>query len=411
MRETTLKIEELPIESLKPYDNNAKRHTNAQIDAVKASISEFGFRNPVIVWRNEDGVPEVVAGHARVTAAKALGMKRIPCVSCDDLDDAQRRALTLADNQTTMMTGWDEDMLAYELDVLSQDFEMADFGFCDSVDFSNLSAMAEDTEESLAFAEKFKPKKTTDDCYTPQEVYEVIRDWACDEYGIDPSKVVRPFYPGGDYERFDYSGGKVVIDNPPFSILSKIIRFYVDNGVPFFLFCPTLTGLSGRSTVMDVCHVICGCKIVYENGASVNTSFVTSYGGDVVARTAPKLREIVDAKVEELQKEGHAELPKYEYPDEVITAAILGRWSRYGVEFEVSSSDCMPIDRLDAQKESGDGIYGGGAAPQRESSGGASSGGTSSGGTSSGGTSSGGTSSGDEVAALFQGTGAGEGSR
>lgn len=56
-----------------------------------------------------------------------------------------------------------------------------------------------------AFVEKFKPKKTTDDCYTPPQVYEAVRDWACGEYGIDPGKVVRPFYPGGDYERFDYS--------------------------------------------------------------------------------------------------------------------------------------------------------------------------------------------------------------
>ena len=66
------------------------------------------------------------------------------------------------------------------------------------------------------FVEKFKPKKTTDDCYTPPAVYETIKNWACSEYGIDPSKVVRPFYPGGDYESFDYSGGKVVVDNPPF---------------------------------------------------------------------------------------------------------------------------------------------------------------------------------------------------
>lgn len=50
------------------------------------------------------------------------------------------------------------------------------------------------------FCEKFKPKKTTDDCYTPPTIYEVIKNWACKEYGIDPDKIVRPFYPGGDYE-------------------------------------------------------------------------------------------------------------------------------------------------------------------------------------------------------------------
>jgi len=57
------------------------------------------------------------------------------------------------------------------------------------------------------FIKKFKPKKTTDDCMTPPEIYEIVKDWACREYGIDPAKVVRPFWPGGDYEHFDYSGG------------------------------------------------------------------------------------------------------------------------------------------------------------------------------------------------------------
>lgn len=133
MRETELKIEEIPIDELVPYENNAKKHTREQIDAVEASIKEFGFRNPVIVWRNADGRPEVVAGHARVTAAKNIGMSKVPCVSCDDLTDAQRRALTLVDNQTTMMTGWDEDLLAYELDTLSCEFDMTDFGFTDEM--------------------------------------------------------------------------------------------------------------------------------------------------------------------------------------------------------------------------------------------------------------------------------------
>ena len=66
------------------------------------------------------------------------------------------------------------------------------------------------------FVEKFKPKKTTDDCYTPPSIYAVIRDWTCKEYGIDPSKIVRPFYPGGDYEHYDYPADSVVIGIPPF---------------------------------------------------------------------------------------------------------------------------------------------------------------------------------------------------
>lgn len=121
----------VPLEELKPYDNNAKRHTAEQLSAVEASIREFGFRNPIIAWHNEDGAAEIVAGHARAAAAKAIGMPEVPVVFCDDLTDAQRRALTLVDNQTTMMTGWDDDMLAYELDVLAQDFDMGELGFSD----------------------------------------------------------------------------------------------------------------------------------------------------------------------------------------------------------------------------------------------------------------------------------------
>lgn len=121
----------VPLDELKPYDNNAKRHTREQLAAVEASIREFGFRNPIIAWHNEDGAAEIVAGHARAAAAKAIGMPEVPVVFCDDLTDAQRRALTLVDNQTTMMTGWDDDMLAYELDVLAQDFDMGELGFSD----------------------------------------------------------------------------------------------------------------------------------------------------------------------------------------------------------------------------------------------------------------------------------------
>lgn len=126
-----MRVESVPIEALKPYDNNAKRHTPEQIEAVGNSIREFGFRNPIIAWHNEDGMAEIVAGHARASAAKAMGMDAVPVVFCDDLTDVQRRALTLVDNQTCVMTGWDDDMLAYELDVLAGDFDMGELGFDD----------------------------------------------------------------------------------------------------------------------------------------------------------------------------------------------------------------------------------------------------------------------------------------
>lgn len=122
-------VEMVPLAELRPYDGNAKRHTNEQVDAVEASIREFGFRAPILAWHNEDGDAEIVAGHARAKAAQNLGMGEVPVIFVDDLSDAQRRALTLVDNQTTMMTGWDDSQLDYELDILSDDFDMSDFGF------------------------------------------------------------------------------------------------------------------------------------------------------------------------------------------------------------------------------------------------------------------------------------------
>ena len=92
-----------------------------------------------------------------------------------------------------------------------------------------------DSPEYSEFLEKFRPKKTTDDCYTPPETFAAITRWVSKAYGIDPATVVRPFWPGGDYERANYPAGCVVLDNPPFSILSKIIGFYQAKGIRFFL--------------------------------------------------------------------------------------------------------------------------------------------------------------------------------
>lgn len=129
MEVTSGRYEMVPVSELVPYEGNAKEHTNAQIDAVKASMSQLGFGAPLVCWHNDDGRPEIVAGHARAIAAKALGIEEVPVVFRDDWTDAQRRAYTLADNQTTMMTGWDDDQLAYELDTLAGEFDMGDFGF------------------------------------------------------------------------------------------------------------------------------------------------------------------------------------------------------------------------------------------------------------------------------------------
>lgn len=151
-----------------------------------------------------------------------------------------------------------------------------------------------------------------------------------------------------------------MIDNPPFSILSKIQEFYLEKDVPFFLFAPSLTCLSSSKCCMRTTHIICDCDIEYANGAVVRTSFVTNMGGDVIAKTAPGLTRKVNDIVKELHKENVSETPKYEYPDHVVTAAIMQRWAKYGVDFEVRASDCARISKLDMQASKGKGIFGSG---------------------------------------------------
>lgn len=127
-------VEDVSPDELVAYEGNAKRHTREQLDAVEASVREFGFRNPVLAWHDADGRAVIVAGHARCEVARRLGMPTVPVLWVDDLDDARRRALTLADNQTTMMTGWDADALAAELDALSGELDMGALGFGDLTD-------------------------------------------------------------------------------------------------------------------------------------------------------------------------------------------------------------------------------------------------------------------------------------
>ena len=189
------------------------------------------------------------------------------------------------------------------------------------------------------FVEKFKPKKTTDDCYTPPGIYAVVRDWACKEYGIDPDKIVRPFYPGGDYEHYDYPEGAVVLDNQPFSILAKITAFYLERGIPFFLFAPSLTCFSARTCEEGTNHLICDANIVYENGAVVRTSFVTSYGGNVIAQTAPELTRLINEEAKRQLRETVKELPKYSYPDHVATSALMQKYARYGIDFRCRAAN------------------------------------------------------------------------
>ena len=208
------------------------------------------------------------------------------------------------------------------------------------------------------FIDKFKPKLTTDDCYTPPNVYEAVADWAANEYGINKDVFVRPFYPGGDYENYDYSG-KIVVDNPPFSILSNIVKFYIERGIKFFLFAPTLVSIVRLS---DICTALCvGVDIEYENGAVVTTGFVTNLENpEIRMRTPPSLFKAVDIANKENRKSKKKQLPKYSYPLELVTSANIYPYSRYGIDFVIPRSESLRVSALDVQKKSKKAVFGGG---------------------------------------------------
>ena len=217
-------------------------------------------------------------------------------------------------------------------------------------------AKGENYEE---FVEKFKPKKTTDDCYTPPLVYDAVAEWVAKEYGLNPENFVRPFYPGGDYEHFDYDS-KIVVDNPPFSILSKIIDFYISHGVHFFLFAPSLLLFSVLRN-RDCTALIVDNKVTYANGAVVNTSFITNLEPkDLRFRTCPTLYTAVKNAVDKIKAKTVKKLPKYYLPLFVAQSARLIPYSRYGIEYSVKKSESVFISRLDSQIESKKAIFGGG---------------------------------------------------
>jgi DNA modification methylase len=109
-----LKIEYLPIVALKPYPFNARTHSKKQIRQIAESIRKFGFINPVIVDRDNT----TIAGHGRIEGAKQLGYKEVPTVRIEHLSDEQKRAYILADNRLAELAGWDNSILAIELQYL-----------------------------------------------------------------------------------------------------------------------------------------------------------------------------------------------------------------------------------------------------------------------------------------------------
>ena len=137
-----LKIEYLPITELKPYENNARKHAEADVEAIKKSIEEFGFNDPIGIWHDT-----IVEGHGRLLAAQELEMEEVPVIRLDHMTDEERRAYALAHNKTAELSDWDFEMLDTELDDIF-DIDMSQFGFDISADDEPIEIIEDEVPET-----------------------------------------------------------------------------------------------------------------------------------------------------------------------------------------------------------------------------------------------------------------------
>lgn len=199
-----------------------------------------------------------------------------------------------------------------------------------------------------AFTTKFKRKKTTDDCYTPPAVYAAVLEYVNEHVmPLDGLEVLRPFKPGGDYLAERYGENTVVIDNPPFSIYTRIIRNYCEMGVRFFLFAPSLTMFVPGAPVQ---YLVARLNVVYENGAKVRTGFVTNMLGG----TKVRLCGVLAAAVKEAQR-GPCNKPKFNKPAGIYSSADLMRYCTDGEDIELEGSAEF-VEKVQGRKIFGKGM-------------------------------------------------------
>ena len=207
------------------------------------------------------------------------------------------------------------------------------------------------------FVDKFKPRHTSDDTHTPPNVYEAVLAWCVRRYGIDRAKVVRPFFPGGDYAHADYPAECVVIDNPPFSILAQIVRFYLDRKISFFIFAPSQT-MFGHARHIGCAAVFCGQSLTFDNSANIAVGFLTNLeGADILAVAAPDLGDALDACETENRKIGKKHVTPLALPNALLTGGRMNYLAVHHTPHTVRRADATFVRKCDNYPG---GIFGGG---------------------------------------------------
>ena len=338
---------------------NPRQWTKEDVTKTANSIKrdpDFLEDRPLLLTPNGDRFI-VFGGNLRSCGCKEARRKEAPAYIYTPETDKDRETIkrrAMLDNGS--FGSWDWDELANAWD----DLPLTDWGV-PAWDVKSPEEMKLTTEGRKGaegydeFVDKFNEELplTTDDCYTPPEVYEAVKKFVSENVTpLEGRKIVRPFFPGGNYEDLkQYPKGCIVLDNPPFSIFTQIVRFYLANNIDFWLFGPQLTLTTPRA---DCCYCPFLVPVVYENGAKVSTGFVTNLRPGVRIWVDNRLRE----EVMKIQKQ-EPSVPIYSYPDVAMSAAVVGKIANGG-SLEIMSDECVFINNLDGMKEIGKGIFGGG---------------------------------------------------
>ena len=330
---------------------NPRQWTKGDVERIARSLEEtpelFEAR-PVLVYPHGDKFV-ALGGNLRLEGAKKNGLMEVPCIIFDEGTDVEKlKEIVIKDNGS--FGSWDFDDLANEWD----DLPLVEWGApaWETRGLSTAGAAGDDDYDE--FVDKFKPKLTTDDCYTPPAVYDAVLNFVASIVDLKGKTIERPFVPGGDYEHYPYTERSVVVDNPPFSLLSKICRVYADRSIPFFIFAPSLTLFSAADC--DLTYIVADAAIEYENGAVVATGFITNLIADLRVWCCPALRDAIAAA----QPDEDKTLQGFVYPDNIITAAILQKITKRSVDWKVRKKSCEYIKQSDSAQEQGRQLYGGG---------------------------------------------------
>ena len=185
-----LNIEYIPVNNLKPYEKNARKHEEYDVGQIAESIERYGFNDPIGIW-GKDNI--IVEGHGRLLAAKKLGMDKVPCIRLDDLTDEQRREYAIMHNKTAELSTWDFDLLAAEVSELDfSEFDL-DWGLPKQNAYDDEEYVPEGYDEDMLkeyedHSEEFLAKRRVMITYLPEQE-EALFNFL----GIEKKKVVYTF--------------------------------------------------------------------------------------------------------------------------------------------------------------------------------------------------------------------------